>query len=172
MGMFTWLSSTGRKSAAAAAIQAYFEISKRHGLFGGDPMTVANRLTADAARQMPGLFQGGFGQFVLAAGVMAIALTDGIESYEARSHCALALGAMLKAAMESKSGLSDAERKVLHGCHIALMKFERERPAISLSMQVHTLPGSEPDEAADTPSDVRTREQARADLVRQMRDLG
>ena len=44
MGLFSWVSSTARKSTAAADIQTYFEVSKKLGFFPGDPTQTANKI--------------------------------------------------------------------------------------------------------------------------------
>lgn len=126
MGLFSWFSGTARQSAAAAAIEGYFEILKRHGLFDADPAKAANQIVATASNQVPSLAKGRFHPYVFAAGALAL-VTDSATEYKTRSLYATALAAMMKAALSAgEQALSSADSRILEGCEIVLRRFNEQ----------------------------------------------
>lgn len=127
MGLVSWFSSTGRKSAAAASIQGYYEICKRHGIFDGDPVRMANRIVEVGCGRLPGLEEARYKQFVLASACLSVMLMED-EPYESHVRYAMALSAMLQATLTEPKPYSYAEQKILNGAAIVLAGFN-ERPS-------------------------------------------
>jgi hypothetical protein len=97
MGLFSWLSSTGKKSAAAAALQNYYEICQRHGAFSRDPHRFANQIVERACDKLPSLAAGHSKPYLLAAACLTVLLVDEPQhSDEARLY-AMGTSAMLQA---------------------------------------------------------------------------
>lgn len=161
MGLFTWFSSTAKKSVIAVEIQRYFEIVQKHGLFDADPAKVANQLVNDACDKIPGFVTAGYSRYVTAAGVMAIAVMNYDVPRQVRSLHSMALAGMMKAALEFEppNGYSHAELKILHGAKIALMNFDSEASPFKWGEPINETPS--PQEATaitsvPTPVEVTT----------------
>ena len=121
MGFFSWFSSTAKKSAAAAAIQGYFEIEQRHGIFPYDPAKVANKILTVACDAVPGLDTAGYRSYVLAAAALTVMLMEPDQSYDMQSHYGLALAAMIQALLVDPSfSPSPSEMKVMEGARVVL----------------------------------------------------
>lgn len=155
MGLLSWISTTGRKSQAASLIQQFFEISKRHGLFPGDPHWAANKLTELACNRVP-LLPAKYKGFVLAAAVLAVVVMEDELTVEDRDRCATALAGMLKAAHTERHLHSYEEQSLLE---TARQVYEKFREAV-------------PDTILNVPSDaIRQHEQTGRDRERAMEEL-
>jgi hypothetical protein len=129
MGLISWVSSTARKSAAAAVIQTYFQLSKRYGLFDAGPAKSADRVIKIACESAPELAERRFNRYVLAAGALAIAIAEADEPYEMRFCFASALAAMLKVTLEVGPSLSHTEQEMLRISQMLYFKFYDENAA-------------------------------------------
>jgi hypothetical protein len=129
MGLFSWFSSTARKSAAAAALQGYYEICKHHGLFRGDPAKFANRIVATACDRLPDLAEGNYKPYILAAASVTVVMVDENAESENASLYAMGLGAMLKAVLaDPRFTPSSAEEKIMDAASVVLQRWN-DRPS-------------------------------------------
>jgi hypothetical protein len=129
MGLFSWFSSTARKSAAAAALEAYYEICKHHGLFREDPAKFANRIVATACDRLPDLAEGNYKPYILAAASVTVVMVEEDAESETAGLYALGLGAMLKAVLaDPRFTPSSAEEKIMDAAAVVLQRWN-DRPA-------------------------------------------
>lgn len=163
MGLFSWIATTGRKSEAASLIQQYFEVSKQHGIFPGDPAGTANRITELACNRVPELTEKWKGR-VLAASVLAIAVMEDDIPVEARDHCAMALAGMLKAAHEERHLHSYEDQRMLD---IAQRTYAGFREAVpSRPFEARAQPEAPHEQEPQT---ARDRERAMDELIKRMK---
>jgi hypothetical protein len=143
MGLFSWFSSTARKSAAAAALQAYYEICKHHGHFRGDPVKFANRIVATACDRLPDLAESNHKPYILAAASVTVVMVDeGVEAENAGLY-ALGLGAMLQAVLaDPRFTPSSAEEKIMDAASVVLQRWnDRQSPFLSgMGFDTETAP--------------------------------
>ena len=181
MGFFSWLSATGKKSAAAAALQSYYEISKRHGVFAGDPARFANRVVERACDKLPSLASGHSKPYLFAAGCLTVLLVDEPQhSDEARLY-AMGISAMLQALFsDPRFAPTVSEARIIDAATTVMQQWsDAPSPWLSglgLGLDAESAPGPGPmttahpfgaDWASLTP---KGRELARAELVRQMQE--
>lgn len=129
MGLFSWVSSTARKSKAAAGIQTYFEVSKQLGFFPGDPTQTANKIVELACARVPELSSGRYRGYVLAAAALTIVLMEDEQSYEMRDYFAMALHGMHKAAETERHLHSYEEQLMLEKTRQVLNEFRKMMPS-------------------------------------------
>ena len=129
MGLFSWVSSTARKSTAAADIQTYFEVSKKLGFFPGDPMQTANKIVELACTRVPELPSGRYKGYVLAAAALAIVLMEEEQPYETLDYFAMALHGMHKAAETERHQHSYEEQLMLEKTRQVLNEFREIMPS-------------------------------------------
>jgi len=163
MGLFSWIAATGRKSAAAALIQQYFELSKQHGIFPGDPAGTANRITELACHRVPELPRKWKGR-VLAASVLAIAVLEDELAVEVRDQCAMALAGMLKAAHAERHLHSYEDQKMLAVAQRLYVEFRESVPAQPYEPPKPVAPQKEPE-----PLTGQDRERAMDELIKRMK---
>jgi hypothetical protein len=129
MGLLSWFSSTAKKSAAAAALQAYYEICKHHGVFQGNPEKFANQIVGTACDRLPGLTEGRLKSYILAAASVTVVMVDeDPESENARLY-SMGLSAMLQAAFSDPSfRATPAEERMIEAAKVVLQKWN-DRPS-------------------------------------------
>lgn len=181
MGFFSWLSATGKKSAAAAALQTYYEISKRHGAFSGDPARLANRVVERACAKLPSLAAGHSKPYLLAAACLTVLLVDEPQhSDEARLY-ARGASAMLQALFsDPKFSPTVSEARIISAAVEVMQQWSDAPSPWLMGLGLGANPESEPspgpiatahpfgaDWISLTPKE---REVARASLVRRMQE--
>jgi hypothetical protein len=159
MGLVSWITTTGRKSQAASLIQQFFEISKRSGLFPGDPHWAANKLTELACNRVPALAQKRKG-LVLAAAVLAVVVMEDELSLEDRDRCATALAGMLKAAYTERHLHSYEDQALLETARQVYEKFRDAVPDVVINVP--------PDAEQQRQQTGRDRERAMDELIKRM----
>ncbi|RYZ81447.1 MAG: hypothetical protein EOP04_23965 [Proteobacteria bacterium] len=127
MGLFTWIATTAKKSEAASLIQQYFEVSKKIGIFSGDPAATANRLTELACNRVPYLPEKYRGA-VLAVSVLAIVITEEDISLDDRDQIAIGLFSMIKAAALQQHKHSYQDQEMLVTAYRAYIDFREIVP--------------------------------------------
>lgn len=170
MGLFSWIATTGRKSEAASLIQQFFELSKQHGMFRGDPAGTANRITGLACNRVPDLSEKRKGR-VLAASVLAIAVLEDDMPIEARDHFAMALAGMLKAAHAERHLHSYEDQQMLAVAQQVYAKFREVVPSPPAQAPSQRAPMPTKPEASSEakPETARDRERAMDELIKRMR---
>lgn len=133
MGMFSWFSGTARKSKAAAMIQGYYEICKRHGIFEGDPAGAANRIVEFGCGRLPGIEKANYHHYVLASACLSVMLKEN-EPYEAHAQYAMALAAMLQATLTEPLPFSPAEQRILDGSAVVLADFNERGSPLKMNL--------------------------------------
>jgi hypothetical protein len=169
MGLFSWFSSTARKSAAAAALQAYYEICKHHGLFRGDPAKFANRIVAAACDRLPDLAEGNYKPYILAAASVTVVMVDEDAESENAGLYSLGLGAMVKAVLADPSFTpSSAEERIMDAACAVLQKWnERPSPLLSgMGFDTETRTASQTQHAV--PETFQGREREMDELIRRV----
>jgi hypothetical protein len=176
MGLFSWFSSTAKKSAAAVALENYYSICKRHGVFYGDPATFANRIVGTACDKLSGLAQGDARPLVLAAASLVVVMKDEGPGSNNANLYVMGLGAMLQALFADTSVKHTPSEARMVAAAFALYEEWGSRPSPWLTgMDFGPLdPG--PMTTAHPPGEprmldtTRSREADRAELVRRMRE--
>lgn len=170
MGLFTWIATTAKKSEAASLIQQYFEVSKKIGIFSGDPAAIANSLTELACNRVPHLPEKYRGA-VLAVGVLAIVITEEDISLDVRDQIAIGLFSMLKAAALQRHKHSYQDQEMLVTAYRAYEGFRELVPdvpyepnEIEPNVKPAVKPNSKP--VAQTP---RERERIMDELIQRMK---
>lgn len=129
MGFMSRFSVSARKEEAVASIETYYAICKRHGVFPGDPAETARIIVAVACAQQPDIAARQQQPFVLATTCLTIMLMEQNERREIREHFAMALLAMIKAARQSSTTHTYAEKKYIELGEIVYKKFRTAYPA-------------------------------------------
>ena len=169
MGLFSWIADTGRKSAAAALIQQYFELSKQHGIFPGEPAGTANRITELACNRVPKLPEKCKGT-VLAASVLAIAVLEDELPVEVRDYCAMALAAMLKAAYVERHLHSYEDQGMLEAAQRVYITFREVVPSQPYEAPKPAAKPTEQEPAMESETQTgRDRERAMDELIKRMK---
>lgn len=140
MGFWSRSSPETRKDAAAAAIEAYFTLGKKYGVFHGDPAKSARLIVAFACAQEPGLPKGQHQPLVLAVTCLALMLMEPAEPLEIREQFAMALVGMLKAADTYSKPYSIAEQKYLEFGELIYSQFRARYPSPPMTKtQLHPV---------------------------------
>lgn len=180
MGFLSWLSATGKKSTAAAALQTYYEICQRHGAFTGNPARFANQVVEKACEKLPSLTEGNSKPYLLAAACLTVLLVDEPRpSGDARLY-ALGIGAMLQALISDPRFDPTASESRIIEAATAVMRQWSDSPSpwfagLRLGEDALLDPGPPttahpPDPRVLPSSTPQSREAARAELVRRMRE--
>ena len=169
MGLFTWIATTAKKSEAASLIQQYFEVSKKIGIFSGDPAATANRLTELACNRVPQLPENYRG-VVLAVSVLAIVITEEDISLDARDQIAIGLFSMLRAAALQQHKHSYQDQEMLVTAYRAYAGFREIVPDVPYApseVEPVVKPAAKPTakHVAQTP---RERERTMDELIKRM----
>jgi hypothetical protein len=181
MGFFSWLSATGKKSAAAAALQSYYEISKRHGAFSGDPGRFANQVVESACEKLPSLTEGSSKPYMLAAACLTVLLADETSKSDDAGLYAMGASAMLQA-LYSTPGFAPtpSETRIIDAATAVMQRWANtpspwldgmrlgEEESLDPGPMTTAHPPGEP-RMIETP---RSREADRGELVRRMREPG
>jgi hypothetical protein len=182
MGFLSWLSATGKKSAAAAALETYFGICKRHGAFSGDPHRFANQAVEQACDKLPSLTEGSPKPYLLAAACLTVLLVDEpTQSDHARLY-AMGTSAMLQALYSTPGFIPTPSEARIIDAATAVMQRWADTPSpwlAGLNLGADPVPevppravtGPRPGDELLRPLTARDQERARAELVRRMREL-
>lgn len=143
MGFMSWFSAAARKEEAAAMIETYYEVSRRNGIFPGDPRQTARLIVAVACTTAPDLTVRRYQPFVLPAACLTVLLTESGEPLEIREHIAMALRGMLQGAKASPKPYTLAERKYLELAELVYSRFREEYPSPPMDRPTSVAAGSE-----------------------------
>lgn len=183
MSFLSWLSATGKKSAAAAVLQTYYEICKRHGAFRGDPAAFANRILERACDKLPSLTEGNPKPYVLALAALTVLMVDEPQQSSDANLYAMGIGAMIKALDADPSFVATPSEARIIEASAAVISRWMETPSPWLTGMGFDDPGQRridpgPITTAHPPPEQwaeqspRDRERARAELVRRMQESG
>lgn len=142
-------------------IQTYYEVSKRNGIFPGDPGETARLIVAVACATAPDLAVRQYHPFVLPAACLTVLLMEPGEPLEIREHIAMALYGMLQGAKAFPKPYTLIERKYLELAELIYSRFRSEHPEPSA---VRPLPS-----AATPESSAAERNRAMSELIRRMK---
>lgn len=160
MGFMSRFSATARKEEAAALIETYYEVSRRNGMFPGDPGQTARLIVAVACATAPDLTVRRYHPFVLPAACLTVLLMESGEPLEIREHVAMALYGMLQGAKAFPKPYTYAEQKYLELGELVYSRFRAEHPEPTLE-QPPSSPGV-PESSAD-------RSRAMDELIKRMK---
>jgi hypothetical protein len=128
MGFMSRFSAAARREEAATMIETYYEVSKRNGMFPGDPGQTARLIVSVACVIAPDLAARRYHPFVLPAACLTVLLMESGEPLEIREHIAMALYGMLQGAKTFPKPYTYAERKYFELAEIVYSQFRIEHP--------------------------------------------
>lgn len=100
MGLFSWFSTTTKKSTAAVLVESALESLAKSGLFEVHPTTLANRVVEDAFTKLPVLANERYNKYILAVTTLTmVQVLPSFSKYE-KEACKHALGILLKHILE------------------------------------------------------------------------
>lgn len=140
MGFMSRFSAEARKEEAAAMIERYFEISKKNGVFNGNPGQTARLIVAVACANTPELTVRRYHPFVLPAACLTMLLMESDEPPEMREHIAMALYGMLQGAKAFPKPYTLVERKYLELAERVYLLFRAEYPVLPMEQPVPESP--------------------------------
>lgn len=121
-------------------IERYYEISRKNGVFTGDPGQTARLIVAVACATAPELTVRRYHPFVLPAACLTVLLTESGEPPEMREHIAMALYGMLQGAKAFPKPYTLVERKYLEIAERVYLRFRAEYPVPPMERPVPESP--------------------------------
>ena len=136
MGIFSWLSTTASKSAAAVLIQDVLEAFARGGILESQPAALANRMVEAAYTRLPHLANTKYNKHVLAVSILTMVPALPSFSDNERESSKHALGILLKHVLElqmsNSLALTLSEQSLLERAQQTFLAMMEPSPGFNL----------------------------------------
>lgn len=137
MGIFSWISTTARKSQAAALIQTLFEVHQKMGMFELDPAASANKIVELTCSRHPVLSEQKLHSHLLAALCLQHGSVDTSLPAQLQDKCHSIGGSLLTGIIDGqKKGtikLSHQEQELFQKALQLYLQLDERRPVIKLT---------------------------------------
>jgi hypothetical protein len=172
MGVLGWIGGRAKRQAAIDAVATFFHVSKELGAFpSADPGIAAQQAIDLAIARVPEILERRWSRHVLAAMCLSLILLEEDQPLSVRDLHAMALYGMLETAKLERHRLSYEELSALDTASRVYLAFRSVVPTPMMfkeGLDPGPMTTAKPEPSiVDTP---RSREVARAELVRRMRD--